>query len=162
MTQLKTLKVASEHPEPGQGAQHRRHDERQQHRRPRYPRKAESPIEQDSEPHPERRLEHGCHEGEEHRVPRGGTKDVAIQQPQVIPEADELAGRAYQLVGQRHPDAEHERVRDEHEDQDQCRAQEHEREDLLVLEERGDPTHLRGADRTCLGTIARDPSRVSA
>ena len=134
-----------EHPAPCEGRQHRRDDERQEHRRAHDSLSPEVPVEQEREPHAEHELEDGRPERVDAGVPERDAEDRVVPGLHEVLQPDEVAWIPDADAGQREPYAHPERVSDEHPQDQHGRREEHERQEALVLQKTREGASLRSA-----------------
>ena len=102
--------------------QHGRHDERDQHDGAQHRLERQVLVEQEREIEPDREFDDARDDRVEQRVEHREPEHRVVPQPFVVLEADELAAAADAGVGERHPDAEAERIGEE-QDQERRRRQ---------------------------------------
>ena len=155
--------LAVEQPPEGDGREHGRHDERDQHDRADHRLERHVLVEQEREIEPDREFEHAGDAGIEQRVEHREQEHRVVRQPLVVLEPDEDAGPADARVGERQPDAEPERIGEKQNQERRRRQHEPEAEPVAVDLQAIPRGRLRGAPfgRTRLERKSAMPVRTS-
>ena len=126
-------------PPPGDRRQHGRHDPRQQHDGADERLERDVVVQQQRQPQPEREFPDRRHGRIEDRVGDRHPEDRVVHQVDEVVETDELARLADRGVGHRQPEAEAQRIGQEHHQQADRRQHAQEDQERLVVEQPRQP-----------------------
>jgi hypothetical protein len=147
-------------PPEGDGRQHRRHDPRQQHDGAQEGLERQMLVEQQRQPHAEPELQDAGHDGVDEGVVDRQPEHRIAEQPAVVLQPDEHAAPPDGGVGHAQPDAEAQRIGEEHQQDGGRRQHEQHAEELVAGKQPFQQARLvvlRRRVAQCFGCHAQSP-----